>query len=336
MRVLSSIMRGSARRGFAALLAASLVVTAFAAACGSDEPDFPTRDVEWFVGFAAGGGFDTASRLIADKMSDELGVNVVVRNIEGGGGRRAVQEIARSDPDGHAISIMNMPNQITAERLDPEDVNFNELAWVGRAVIQTYGLYTASANDFNTPEDLQGMPDVRFCLSGLAGHSFLVASVTTEVMDIAWNPVTGYRGQETQAGLLRGDCELALGPIAGTTLSAVQGPDFKVLWMYSSERFGPVPDAPTVDELGYPELGGSKFANNGLVAAAPGTPDSAIETLSEAFANALADPAVIEGINNAGMDIVPLTPAETADAVAGMDGIVSEYIDTVRAKSQAQ
>ena len=263
-------------------------------------------------------------------------MNVVVRNIEGGGGRRAVQEIARSDPDGHAISIMNMPNQITAERLDPEDVDFGELSWVGRAVIQTYGLYTAAANDFNTPQDLQDMPDVRFCLSGLAGHSFLVASVTTEVMNIAWNPVTGYRGQETQAGLLRGDCELALGPIAGSTLTAVQGPDFKVLWMYSSERFGPVPDAPTVDELGFPELGGSKFANNGLVAAAPGTPDDILEILANAFDSALQDADVIAGINNAGMGVDRLTPDETAEVVEGMDGIVSEYIDTVRQKSQAQ
>lgn len=324
------------RWGRLALLAGALTVIAALGVACDDEPDFPKRDVEWFVGFAAGGGFDTASRLIADKMSEELGVNVVVRNIEGGGGRRAVQEISRSEPDGHAISIMNMPNQITAERLDPEDVDFNELSWVGRAVIQTYGLYTASANDFNTPEDLQGMPDIRFCLSGLAGHSFLVASVTTEVMNIAWNPVTGYRGQETQAGLLRGDCELALGPIAGTTLTAVQGPDFKVLWMYSSERFGPVPDAPTVDELGYPELGGSKFANNGLVAAAPGTPDDILAILSEAFDNALQDSDVVAGINRAGMDVVPLTTDETASAVADMDGIVSQYLETVRQKSQAQ
>lgn len=336
MNGLRSLMRGPARKSIAALLAAALVITAFTAACGDDEPEFPTRDIEWFVGFGAGGGFDTASRLIADKMGEELGVNVVVRNIEGGGGRRAVDEINRADPDGHAISIMNMPNQITAERLDPTGVDFNELAWVGRAVIQTYGLYTAADNDFNTPEDLQGMPDVRFCLSGLAGHSFLVASVTTEVMGIAWNPVTGYRGQETQAGLLRGDCELALGPIAGSTLTAVQGPDFKVLWMYSSERFGPVPDAPTVDELGFSELGGSKFANNGLVAAAPGTPDSAVEALQTAFNNALADASVADGIAKAGMGIEPLTPAETAETVSGMDGIVSEYIDVVRQKSQAQ
>ena len=207
---------------------------------------------------------------------------------------------------------------------------------MGRAVIQTYGMYTATANDFDTPADLRGMEDVRFCLSGLAGHSFLVASVTTEVMDIAWNPVTGYRGQETQAGLLRGDCELALGPIAGSTLTAVQGPDFKVLWMYSSERFGPVPDAPTVDELGYPELGGSRFANNGLVAAAPGTPDAVLERLATAFDNALRNTTVVDGINSAGMAVDRLTPAETAEAVAGMDAIVSQYIDTVRRKSQAQ
>lgn len=334
---MKSIVSINRRLRFALLAAfASLLAVFGAAACGDSGPDFPERDIEWFVGFAAGGGFDTASRLIADAMSDDLGVDVVVRNIEGGGGRRAVQEISRAEPDGYAISIMNMPNQITAERLDPENVDFSALSWVGRAVIQTYGMYTASANDFSTPQDLQGRDDIRFCLSGLAGHSFLVASVTTEVMDIAWNPVTGYRGQETQAGLLRGDCELALGPIAGSTLTAVQGPDFKVLWMYSSERFAPVPDAPTVDELGYPELGGSKFANNGLVAAAPGTPDDALAILQAAFDRALQDPDVVAGINNAGMDVVRLSAQETADAVSGMDGIVTEYIDTVRAKSQAQ
>ena len=45
---------------------------------------------------------------------------------------------------------------------------------------------------------------------------------------------------------------------------------------------------------------------------------------------------MIEGINNAGMGVERLTPDETADVVEGMDGIVSEYIDTVRQKSQAQ
>ena len=305
-------------------------------ACG-DEEKFPERDIEWFVGFAAGGGFDVASRFIAKEMGTELGVNVVIRNIEGGGGRRAAQEISRGDTTGHQISIMNMPNQISAELLDPEGVSFSDLQWIGRAVIQTYGLYTTADSPYNTPADVAAAdPEPRFCLSGLAGHSFLVASVTTEVMGIPWHPVTGYRGSETQAGLLRGDCELALGPFAGSTLSAIQGPDFKGLWMYTSERFAPTPDVPTVDELGFPELGGSKFANNGLVAAPPGTPDDVVDALAAAFQNALENPDVIAGINKAGMAVAPLSPDETDGVVSGMAEFIAQYIDVVRAKSQAQ
>lgn len=330
-------LRSIKRWGYRSVLVATLSLFAVAAAaCGSGD-DYPSSDIEWYVGFSAGGGFDTASRIIAENMSEDLGATVVVRNLEGGGGRRAAQEINKVEPDGYAISIMNMPNQILAEKIDPQGVDFNELSWIGRAVIQTYGLYTANSSKFNTPAEVAAIgDDIRFCLSGLSGHSFLVASVTTEVMGIAWNPVTGYKGAETQAGLLRGDCELALGPMAGSTLSAVQGPDFKALWIYEDDRFAPLPDVPTVKELGFPELGGGKFANNGLVAAAPGTPKDIVEKLSASFDKALQDPEVVAGINKKGMAVARLSPSETSTVVDGMSGIVSEYLELVRAKSQSR
>ena len=328
-------------KNFVRLAAVVVLITSisvFSAGCGIfGGDDYPSSDIEWYVGFSAGGGFDTASRIIAEEMSTDLGTNVVVRNLAGGGGRRAAQEIHKAPADGYAISIMNMPNQILAEKIDPQGVNFNNLSWIGRAVIQTYGLYTAADSKFNTPAELAAAgDDIRFCLSGLSGHSFLVASVTTEVMKIAWNPVTGYKGAETQAGLLRGDCELALGPMAGSTLSAVQSPDFKGLWIYEDDRFAPLPDVPTVKELGFPQLGGGKFANNGLVAASPGTPDDIVKKLSESFDRALQDPDVIAGINKKGMAVSRLSPAETSSVVDGMSGIVSEYLELVRAKSQSR
>lgn len=319
------------------LLGASALPLALfgAAACADSGPDFPERDIKWFVGFNAGGGFDVASRAIAEAMSDELGVNVVVENIPGGGGRRAAQDIYRGEPDGYAISIMNMPNQITAERLDPQGVSFDELQWVGRAVIQTYGMYTTADSEWRTPQDVAAAgDDVRFCLTGLSGHSFLVASVSTQVMNIAWNPVTGYQGTEVQAGLLRGDCELAVGPFAGSTLDAVRSDDFKGLWMYADERFALTPDVPTVGELGFGDLAG--FANNGMVAAAPGTPDDIVEIIATAFDNALQNAEVAQKIADRGMAVARLTPQETRDAVAGMDGVVSTNIETVRQRSQSQ
>jgi len=317
------------------LIVASLaLVSVLAVACG-DEDEFPNRDIEWFVGFNAGGGFDVASRIIADKMGDDLGVNVVVRNIPGGGGRRAVQEISRGEPDGYSISIVNMPNQITAELLDPEGVDFNAIGWIGRAVIQTYGMYVAADYPYSTPAEIAASsPEPRYCLTGLSGHSFLVASIATEELGIPWNPVTGYTGSDIRAGQLRKECELASGPIAGDTLTAVNGPDFKVLWMFSDERFEQVPDAPTISELGHTSVGGATLANNGMVMAPPGTPDDVLKILSESMNRALTDPEVIAAIHDRGMAVSVLTPAEAAAAVEGMFGIVDENIDIVRAKSQ--
>ena len=93
---------------------------------------------------------------------------------------------------------------------------------------------------------------------------------------------------------------------------------------------------PTVTELGFPALGGGKFANNGLVAAPPGTPDDIMEQLVASFDKALQDPDVVANINKKGMAVQRLTSAETAEVVKGMDGIVSEYLELVRAKSQSQ
>lgn len=318
------------------VLAALAATALFAATACRGGSEFPERDIEWFVGFDAGGGFDVASRIIAERMSEDLGVNVVVRNIPGGGGRRAVQEVFRADPDGYAISIVNMPNQITAELVNPEGVDFNEITWIGRAVIQTYGMYTAESYPHNTPEEIAASnPPPRYCLTGLSGHSFLVASIATEVLNIPWQPVTGYTGADIRAGQLRNECELASGPIAGDTLTAVNGPDFKVLWMFSDERFDQVPDAPTITELGYADVGGANLANNGLLMAPPGTPDDVVEKLSEALNNALADPEVIEEVRARGMDVDPMTPEEAATAVEDMFSVVDRYIDVVRQKSQA-
>ena len=318
------------------LIVASLaIVSVLAAACG-DEEKFPNRDIEWFVGFNAGGGFDVASRIIADKMGDDLGVNVVIRNIPGGGGRRAVQEISRGEPDGYSISIVNMPNQITAELLEPAGVDFNSIGWIGRAVIQTYGMYVAADYPYNTPDEIAASkPEPRYCLTGLSGHSFLVASIATEELGIPWNPVTGYKGSDIRAGQLRKECELASGPIAGDTLTAVNGPDFKVLWMFSDERFEQVPNAPTISELGHDNVGGATLANNGMVMAPPGTPDDVLAILSESMNKALTDPEVISAIHDRGMAVSVLTPEEASAAVKGMFSIVEDNIDIVRAKSQA-
>ncbi len=96
------------------LLAAAALLVAGAAAAQSD---FPTRTVTMLVGFAPGGATDTAARIIAKKLSENLGQTVVVENKAGAGGNIAHQAVAIAPPDGYTIllgSVGPLPSRRTS------------------------------------------------------------------------------------------------------------------------------------------------------------------------------------------------------------------------------
>src|SRR5215467_8195995 len=70
--------------------------------------NFPNRPVTLTVGFAPGGGADTAARLIAQKLGENVGVPVVVENKAGAGGNIAAQHIATAPPDGYTIHLTSV------------------------------------------------------------------------------------------------------------------------------------------------------------------------------------------------------------------------------------
>ncbi len=83
---------------FASAMAASLAWTAPASA-----QEFPTQTVTLIVPFAAGGSTDLVARVVAERMSAELGQQVIVENVGGAGGSLGADRVARSDPDGYTI-----------------------------------------------------------------------------------------------------------------------------------------------------------------------------------------------------------------------------------------
>ena len=70
---------------------------------GAAAADFPDRQVTLVIPFAAGGSTDVVGRIVAERMSQELGQQVVVQNVGGAGGSLGAQQVAQSDPDGYNI-----------------------------------------------------------------------------------------------------------------------------------------------------------------------------------------------------------------------------------------
>src|SRR5829696_3471601 len=94
----------------AALMAAGFAAFAYA------QP-FPARTVTLTVGFVPGGGTDTAARIVAQKLSDNIGQSVVVENKSGAGGNIAAQQLALAAPDGYTIHLTSVGPMSVAPHL---------------------------------------------------------------------------------------------------------------------------------------------------------------------------------------------------------------------------
>ena len=104
----------------------ALAATAMAVAAAAGAQPFPNRTVTLTVGFAPGGGTDTAARIIAKKLSENLGPAVVVENKSGAGGNIAAQQIALAPPDGYTIHLTSVgpmsvaPHMVKTLPYDPK------------------------------------------------------------------------------------------------------------------------------------------------------------------------------------------------------------------------
>jgi len=83
----------------------AVMFAVLAAAGAALAQEFPKKQITMVVGFAAGGAADTAARVVARKLSDNLGLPVVVDNRAGAGGDIAHQFVARAEPDGATILL---------------------------------------------------------------------------------------------------------------------------------------------------------------------------------------------------------------------------------------
>lgn len=117
--------------------------------------EFPTRQVNLVVGFNPGGSMDLTTRPLAEKMSKELGVPVVVLNKPGSASFLAAEYVARSKPDGynilvHAVTLHSRATYDTTLRIDV----FKEFEPISLFSSQTIFLAVKADSKFKTIDDL--------------------------------------------------------------------------------------------------------------------------------------------------------------------------------------
>jgi tripartite-type tricarboxylate transporter receptor subunit TctC len=314
-------MNHLARRRVTGALAVSGVLLA-TAACGSggaeDAADYPSKEITFVVPFAAGGPTDTVTRLIAEPMSEELGQQIVVQNVEGAGGTVAADQLADADGDGYEVLIHHI-GMSTAPALYP-DLGYEPLK-----DFKTIGLVTdvpmtiVARSDFE-PETLEELVDyvtenadtVTIANAGIGAASQLCGLLLESAIDVDLTEVPYDGTGPALTDLVGGQVDFMCDQTTNT-VGQIKSGDIKGYAVTTPERIDALPDLPTTSEAGLPEVEVGVW--HGLYVPAD-TPDAVVEKLTDALAVALKDQAVIDQMAELGTSPVPadqVTPeAQTA------------------------
>ena len=276
-------------------------------------PDFPTKNIQFVIPYAPGGGFDIYVRVVTPVMEKYLPrkVSIVPLNVASGAGSRGVAQAYRARPDGYTMTILNIPGMfILQAQQGTTAFDLNRFTWIGAmGEGEKYFISVGQNSPLKTFDDLKRLSaqrPVKLSVTGPEGTAYMAAVVGAQLMGLRTQLITGYRGSaDYVVAAVRGDSDAVVAALP-TTFRFRRGGQLRPL--ASFETKSSVPGIPDATSLGKPELDLIRVER--LVAAPPGTPQAAVSVLSAALAKALVDPAVVKWAAENDVVMKPKTPQE--------------------------
>ena len=289
-----------------ALLAAVCGIVGICTAQAQAQP-YPSRPITLVVPFAAGGPTDTLARIIGERMRQSLGQTIVIETTTGAAGSIGVGRVARAAPDGYTIGIGHVGTHVVNGAIYPlgydllKDLDPIALLPANPQLIVTKP--NVPAKDLKEliawTKENQAKITGGTAGNGSASH---VAAIYFQQKTGTNYTLVPYRGTGPAIlDLIAGQIDLMIDQ-ASNSLPHVQGGKLRAFAVTAAKRLPSAPDIPSVDEAGLPGFYISIW--HGLWVP-HGTPKEAIEKLTAAAQEALADPAVQKRLGELGLEIPP-------------------------------
>jgi len=296
------------------LIAASLALLASLASA----QDYPNRTVRIIVPSAPGGGYDVIGRLLAERLSPDLGQAFVVENRPGGGTLVGTQAVAAAAPDGYTLLIGGLANMAfnpglhKEVRYDPVK-DFVPVAMVGAFTYALVARKDLPAVNLRQLIDFAHTNPGKLSIatSGIGTGQHVSALMLKRFANVDLLEVQYKGAQPAYIDLLAGRVDLFFDNTT-TARPFIADGRVKAYVTSGSVRDSLLPDVPTAAEAGLPDLVLDSWL--GLFAPAK-TPQSVIERLRGATLKGLADPAVRRRLEATGWRIISMSPEETRDFV---------------------
>jgi len=277
--------------------------------------DFPTKEVQIIIPYAAGGATDLIFRALAATTAKYLGKAVIVVNRPGGGGTVGATEAAQAKPDGYTLlsaitPLTILPHQVkttfTYKSFEPI---INVVKDPGMFLVRSDSPWKSLKEFLDYAKKNPDMITVGN--SGAGGGVHLIALAFEKTAGVKFNHIPFAGGGPSVTALLGGHINaVSVSPPEG--IEHVKAGKLRIIALFAEKRFDLFPDVPTVKEQGIDFVMGQW---RGL-AAPKGTPPDVIKKLHDAFKKGMEDPVFIKNAKDMVVNLYYLGPEDFGKLMA--------------------
>jgi tripartite-type tricarboxylate transporter receptor subunit TctC len=290
----------------ASLLAGSLATAQDPAA------DYPNKAVRIIVANPAGGGIDTVTRIVMEKMHQRLGQPFIVENRGGAGGNIGAEAVYTAAPDGYTL-LASVPSPITSNVFLYKKIGFDPAKFEPVAVLGTFPNTLLVKNDFpakNLKEFIAYVKanpgKVNYASQGIGTTSHLTAELYNSLAGVKMAHIP-YKGTGPALNdIVAGHVDLIFMQLS-SALRLHEGKKARILATTSDKRLAELKDIPTMIEAGFPNFVSDTW---NAVSAPPGTPPAIIAKLNKEINAAMNEPDVQKRFSTLQIVAVGGSPAD--------------------------
>jgi tripartite-type tricarboxylate transporter receptor subunit TctC len=308
----------------------ALLCLAAGAALAQAQDKYPSKPVKIIVPYAPGGATDIVARILADQLGKSLNQSFFVENKPGAFGIVAIEEMARSNPDGYTLMIGNVSTNAISPIIYASKFKID----YGKDVVPVTNLVdipaflAATTKDF----DVKSVADlvayakanpgkVRYGTVGPGSYPhYDMAYFAKRAGDLDMVAIPNKSGATGVINdMLIGSSQVTFLNVA-SSLPQVKADTLRALALVDHARMAEFPDLPTMQEAGYPGVG--TIAWQGLFAPA-GTPKGVLQSIFSATIDAMKAPAVADAFKKQYFNTVPSKSLD--DAKTWLAGEIAQW-----------
>ena len=292
-----------------AIRAALLMILAASWALDTGAQNYPSRPIRIVVPLAPGGGTDLVTRLVAQRLTEQLGTSVIVDNRSGGGTVIGTELLSRVTPDGYTLGAMAPEFTINPSMKKLPYDTIADFACIGQMTSGQYLLSTHPSVPVKTVQQLVSLARSRpgqltYGSSGQGSANHLAGLLLQQQTGAKLIHVAYKGGGPANSALLAGETDFLFSNTA-SVIGHVKSGRLRAIASTGPRRSAATPDIPTMAESGLP-----KFVVTGfyLLVTRSGTPPQIVNVLNAELKKALQAQAVTARLSEYGLEPVGSSP----------------------------